>query len=149
MIPILALLLYGSTFMFFLYSLRMINIHILRYIKKFPVDLMARLSYNLIHQLVEYCWVTLLSHYVSINFIFWTPFFIFLQTILFYLSAWFICLLTCLSFLQSWIFCITFCFVSNFLFFFYFFFFVLFQMLWMLVTVNKIRYMACHGLHGS
>ena len=82
MIPILALLLYGSTFMFFLYSLRMINIHILRYIKKFPVDLMARLSYNLIHQLVEYCWVTLLSHYVSINFIFWTPFFIFLQTIL-------------------------------------------------------------------
>ena len=147
MIPILALLLYGSTFMFFLYSLRMINIHILRYIKKFPVDLMARLSYNLIHQLVEYCWVTLLSHYVSINFIFWTPFFIFLQTILLinliYLPFDLFESSTVLNLLRH----LLFCFQLSFLFL--FFFFVLFQMLWMLVTVNKIRYMTCHGLHGS
>ena len=147
MIPILALLLYGSTFMFFLYSLRMINIHILRYIKKFPVDLMARLSYNLIHQLVEYCWVTLLSHYVSINFIFWTPFFIFLQTILLinliYLPFDLFESSTVLNLLRH----LLFWFQLSFLFL--FFFFVLFQMLWMLVTVNKIRYMACHGLHGS
>ena len=125
MIPILALLLYGSTFMFFLYSLRMINIHILRYIKKFPVDLMARLSYNLIHQLVEYCWVTLLSHYVSINFIFWTPFFIFLQTILLinliYLPFDLFESSTVLNLLRHLLFCFQLSFLFLFFFFLYFF----------------------------
>ena len=53
---------------------------------------------------------------------------------IFYLSTWFLCLL---RFKSS----ITFNLVSKFL------FLVLFRMLWMLVTVNKLKHMTCHGPH--
>ena len=84
----------------------------------------------------------LLSHYVSINFFFWTPFLLFFSRN-FYWSTRFLCLLTSLSLTQSWIFSVTFCLVSEFL------FFVLFWMLWILVTVNKLKNPTCHGSHAS
>ena len=45
--------------------------------------------------------------------------------------------------LNSWIFFIIFHLFSKFL------FFVLFRMLWMLVTVNKLKHVVCHGSHTS
>ena len=62
--------------------------------------------------------------------------FIFLH--IFHLSTRFLSILTCLSLEQFWIFSITFDFVSKFP------FFVLFRMLWMLVTVDSLKYTACH-----
>ena len=76
----------------------------------------------------------LLSPCVSINFFFWTSFSFFFR--LFYLSSQF------LSF-EPWIFCVTFHLIFKFL------IFVYFPMLWMLVIVNKVKYMALHRWHAS
>ena len=76
----------------------------------------------------------LLSPCVSINFFFWTSFSFFFR--LFYLSSQF------LSF-EPWIFCVTFHLIFEFL------IFVYFPMLWMLVIVNKVKYMALHRWHAS
>ena len=72
-------------------------------------------------------------HYVSIKFLYWSPFSSFL-------SNFFSCIkfsslsLTCMSFEFSVVHHIGFYLVSEFL------FFVLFQRLWMLVTVNKAKF---------
>ena len=70
---------------------------------------------------------------VSINFFFWTPFSFFVR--LLYLSSWFLCLLSIESSVSP-------------SFFFEFLIFVYFQMLWMLVTVNKVKHMALRS-HAS
>ena len=70
-----------------------------------------------------------LSHYVSINFLFWTLFLFFYFKLL-YISTRFLCSLTCLRLLQSWIFCYlsSCCFLVS--------VFVIFWMLLMVVRVN-------------
>ena len=75
-----------------------------------------------------------LSHGVSINFFFQITLFLFFLRP-FYLSTWFLCLLRFES--------VTFNCLSEFL------FLVLFWMLWMSVTVNKLKHMTCHGSQAS
>ena len=80
----------------------------------------------------------LFSRSASINFFFWTPFFVFLQT--FFLTR-FLCI-------WNWVFNSTVeSFVSPSIMFSSFMIFVLFRMLWMLVAVNKVNHMACHLSH--
>ena len=76
--------------------------------------------------------IKLLSHYVWINFSYWTPFLFFSMRPL-YFSTWFLCFLVPVwPFIE---FSITFHLVSEFL------FFVLFRILWMLASVNKAKFL--------
>ena len=78
---------------------------------------------------------TVLSHYVSLSFFLLNTFSFSWDFSTYQLNfsvfwAW-----------SSWIFCVTFHFVSEFL------TLVIFRMLWMLVTVNKVKHVALHGSH--
>ena len=91
--------------------------------------------------------LVLLSHFVSINFFFWRSFFSFFFPLDFFtyqldfsLSLSFDMFEPC-TVLNPWIFCVTFRFFS---FFEFLFFLGTFWMLWLLVTVNKLKHKVCH-----
>ena len=92
---------------------------------------------NILARISDFCWdrffnnsIKLLSHYVLIKFFS----FLFFSFRLLYLSTRFFCLLTCLSLNFSVAFHLRLHLVSEFL------FFVLFRMLWMMVTMNKVKF---------
>ena len=94
--------------------------------------LASQLSYN-----IFWCEISssatvsiLLSHHLSINSFFWTPF-LFLQSFTNQLDF---CLLACLIHAQAWIFSFIVHLVCEFL------FLVLFWVLWKLVTVKKLKH---------
>ena len=92
---------------------------------------------NILARISDFCWdgffnnsIKLLSHYVLIKFFS----FLFFSFRLLYLSTRFFCLLTCLSLNFSVAFHLRLHLVSEFL------FFVLFRMLWLMVTMNKVKF---------
>ena len=92
---------------------------------------------NILARISDFCWdrffnnsIKLLSHYVLIKFFS----FLFFSFRLLYLSTRFFCLLTCLSLNFSVAFHLRLHLVSEFL------FFVLFRMLWMMVSMNKVKF---------